>query len=77
MRVAPEIKLTSRERTTLHRWSRGRRVSVRQAERAKMILQAAAGRSNLQIATELDVKAHTVAKYQPGEEDHKNGSPAN
>ena len=35
MRVAAEIRLTKSQRTTLQQWSRGRKVAVRQAQRAK------------------------------------------
>lgn len=64
MRVAQEIQLTTKERVTLQRWSRGRKVSVRQAERAKIILMAAKGNTNLKIATKLRVKPHTVGRWR-------------
>ena len=56
MRVAPEIQLTKNQRAALQRWSRGRTVAVRQAQRAKMILRAAEGKSNQEIAALLGVK---------------------
>ena len=64
MRVAPEIHLTKSQRATLQRWSRGRTVAVRQAQRAKMILRAAEGKSNQEIAALLGVKVHTVGRWR-------------
>ncbi len=64
MRVAQDIRLTKKERTTLERWLQGRRVSVRQRDRAKMVLLAADGMSNKTIAMEMSVKAHTVGRWR-------------
>ena len=64
MRVAPNIKLTKKERMTLQCWSQGRRISVRQRDRARMTLFAADGRSNKEVATEMGVKAHTVGRWR-------------
>jgi len=64
MRVAQDIILSKRERITLQRWSQGRTVSVRQSERAGMILLAAEGLLNKEIAGRLEVKAHTVGRWR-------------
>ena len=64
MRVAQNITLSKKERTALHRWAHGRKVSVRQKERARMILLAAEGRANKEIASKLGVKAHTVGRWR-------------
>ena len=64
MRVAQDVGLTTAERITLQRWSQGRRVSVRQSERARMILHAADGMSNKEIAVEMGVKAHTIGRWR-------------
>ncbi|NQU43091.1 IS630 family transposase [bacterium] len=64
MRIAQEIRLTKRERATLYRWSQGRRTPVREKERAEMILLAAGGMSNKDIAAEVGVKAHTVGRWR-------------
>ena len=64
MRVAAEIRLTKSQRATLQQWSRGRKVAVRQAQRAKMILRAAEGKSNQEIAAQLGVKVHTVGRWR-------------
>ncbi len=41
MRIAPVIELSSEERTTLARWSRGRSTPARLVLRAKIVLAAA------------------------------------
>lgn len=64
MRVAQEVRLTKKERITLQRWAQGRRVAVRQQERARMILHAADGSSNKEIAVALGVKALTVGRWR-------------
>jgi transposase len=64
MRVAQEIHLTKTQRATLQRWAGSRTVVVRQAQRARMILQAAAGKSNQEIAAVLGVKVHTVGRWR-------------
>ncbi len=64
MRVAVEIKLTTRERKTLQSWARSRTLPKRQTERAKIVLLAARGRSNGDIAEELGMKPHTVGRWR-------------
>ena len=50
MRKAVEIKLTDVEKDELRKLSKGRCVSVRMAERAKVILLAADGHENKEIS---------------------------
>ena len=64
MRVAQEIKLSKKEQSTLQQWSRGRRLATRLVERAKIVLLAADGWSNKEIATKLEVKPHTVGRWR-------------
>ncbi len=64
MRVAAEIRLTTRERKTLQGWVRSRTVPKRQSDRAKIVLFAADRRSNSDIAGELGVKPHTVGRWR-------------
>ena len=64
MRVAVDIHLSAKERRTLRRWSLGQLTAVRQAQRARMILLAANGFSNADIAEELGVKPHTVGRWR-------------
>ena len=64
MRVAAEIHLTKSQRATLQQWSRGRKVAVRQAQRAEMILRAAKGKSNQEIAAQLGVTEKTIKAHR-------------
>jgi transposase len=64
MRIAPKIGLDEEQRGTLVRWSRGRRTSVRLAERARIVLLAAQGRENLEIAAELGVTPRTAGRWR-------------
>ena len=64
MRVADRIVLNKAERTALTRWSQGRTVSVRQSERARMILLAADGMANKEISGKMGVKSHTVGRWR-------------
>ncbi len=53
MRVATTITLTDEERTTLTKWSRGRSTPARLIQRAQIVLAAADGRENKEIAADL------------------------
>ena len=64
MRVPQKITLTQTERSALEGWSKGRQVSVRRAERAKIVLLAAADISNQEIATAMAIKPHTVGRWR-------------
>jgi transposase len=64
MRRAPSIVLSEQDRATLERWSRGRRVPVRQALRAQVVLLAAAGIENQEIANRLGTSRPTVGLWR-------------
>ena len=64
MRVAIPIELTADERTTLERWSRGRSTPSRLVLRAKIVLAAAAGKRNDQIAEELGTRQRPVGVWR-------------
>jgi len=64
MRVAVLIELTNEQRQQLEKQARARSVSVRLAQRSKMILLAAAGWSDRKIGAELAVKRQTVARWR-------------
>jgi len=64
MRVACEILLTEEERKTLTRWSRGRSTPSRLVLRAKIVLRAAEGGLNKDIADELKTMRKTVSLWR-------------
>jgi len=64
MRVAVPIVLTPQERTTLDSWARGRRTPHRLVLRAKIVLRAAAGRRNDEIARDLATDRESVGRWR-------------
>ena len=55
MRVARTIELNSSEKSKLTKLSKGRRTSVRLAERSKIILLAVEGKDNQEIGKKLGI----------------------
>lgn len=64
MRVATAIELSADERMTLERWSRGRSTPSRLVLRAKVVLAAAAGQRNDEIAADLGTQNRTVGIWR-------------
>jgi len=64
MRVAPQVTLTSEQRTTLRRWARGRATPMRLVRRARIVLLAAEGKQNIEIATALGVERTVVGRWR-------------
>jgi transposase len=64
MRTAPIIQLTEAERGTLEKLSRGRSVSVRLAQRAALVLHAAAGKRNDEIGALLGMSRQKVGRWR-------------
>jgi len=64
MRVAVSITLSDQDRRTLQRWSRGRSTPARLVTRAKIVLRAAEGQENQQIAGELGITRHAVGRWR-------------
>lgn len=64
MRVAPAVTLTEEQRQTLECWARARSLPARQVERARIVLLAAAGRQNRQIAAELGISEQKAARWR-------------
>lgn len=64
MRIAKPVELTSEDRATLVRWARGRSTPARQVQRAKIILAAADGKRNDEIAKELQCTRRTVGMWR-------------
>ena len=64
MRVAPKVTLTDEQRGTLRRWARGRTTPMRLVRRAQIVLLAAEGRQNIEIAKQLDVERTIVGRWR-------------
>ena len=64
MRVAQKIELTSEERVELTKLARSKRTSVRLAHRARIVLLAAAGLQNADIAAQVGVGRIQVSRWR-------------
>lgn len=64
MRIAPAINLTDVDRALIERWARGRSTPARLVLRAKIVLLAAAGDLNKEIAEKLGCGVKTVCLWR-------------
>jgi len=64
MRVAPEIVLTNEEHAELSKLVRSKRTSVKLAQRARLVLLAADGMQNKDIAEQLGVGRVQVSRWR-------------
>ncbi len=64
MRAAPSVELSSSERERLEDWSNALPSSGRLAGRARIVLEAADGRTNSEIAERVGVHPGTVARWR-------------
>ena len=64
MRIAVTITVTDEQRVTLQRWARGRSTPVRLMQRAQIVLRAAEGQRNQEIATAMGVQPSTVGRWR-------------
>jgi len=64
MRRACEIRLTGEDKATLERWSRSRSTEARLVERARIVLLAADGLENKDIAVDVGVTRATVSRWR-------------
>ena len=64
MRVAPQVALNDDEKSKLTIYARGRSVAKRIVERAKIVLQAAEGKQDQEIAAALRIGRHMVARWR-------------
>jgi transposase len=64
MRTAKAIVLTGSERVTLTKWARGRSTPTRLVQRARIVLAAADGKRNDEIASELGCTRRTVGTWR-------------
>jgi transposase len=62
--MAPPVVLSPDERATLATWGRGRRISVRLMQRARIVLLAGDGMANQDIAQEVGVSRPTVQLWR-------------
>ncbi|MBX2812577.1 MAG: helix-turn-helix domain-containing protein [Myxococcales bacterium] len=62
MRIAKSITLTSEECEHLQAWSRGSTTAYRLVLRSRMILLAAEGKENKEIAAQLGCNVKTVGQ---------------
>ena len=64
MRVAPPVVLDDQQRKTLEQWARSRSLPVRQVQRAKIILLAADGKQDLEIAAAVNISNQKAARWR-------------
>jgi transposase len=64
LRIAQSIILSDSDRQTLQRWARGRSTPARLVLRAKIVLLAAEGKQNKEIAEELNTDRLLVGKWR-------------
>lgn len=64
MRVAPPVIIDPSQRETLQQWARSRSLPARQVERAKVVLLAADGKTDLEIAASLKISNQKAARWR-------------
>jgi transposase len=64
MRVAPPVLLDDQQRKTLEQWARSRSLPIRQVQRAKIILLAADGKQDLEIAAAVNISNQKAARWR-------------
>ena len=64
VRVAPVVELSEEQKVELTRLSRSRRISVRLSQRARIVLLAAQGLQNKEIAEQLGIGRVQVARWR-------------
>src|SRR6266436_6451429 len=63
-RPIPVLTLSDNERETLERWTRRPTTAQALAQRARLVLACASGRTNTQVARELQLTKQTVGKWR-------------
>lgn len=64
MRVAPVVELSELDRGWLRKQSRGGVASRRLGERCRIVLMAADGKTNEQIAEQMSVSRHKAGRWR-------------
>jgi FixJ family two-component response regulator len=62
MRIAPAISLSSDQQANLEQWARSRSLPARVVERARIVLLAAQGQQDKQIAAALKITPKKVSR---------------
>src|SRR5258705_5362540 len=63
-RPIPPLTITDEERETLERWARRPTTAQAVAQRARLILSCAAGRTNTRVAHDLQLTKQTIGKWR-------------
>ena len=61
---APKVWLTAEQQDDFERFARSRTLAARLVERAQIVLQAAAGKADVEIAKALDITRQTVGLWR-------------
>lgn len=64
MRVAKQLEISAEDKTTLEKWSHGRSTPVRLMQRAHIVLMAAQGKENIEIAETVGVDRRTASLWR-------------
>ena len=64
MRIAPPVVLDASQQETLKQWARCHSLPARQVERAKLVLLAATGQTDLEIAAALRISNQKAARWR-------------
>src|SRR6516162_6217606 len=64
MRIAPPVVLDASQQEILKQWASSRSLPARQVERAKVVLLAADGRTDLEIAAALRISNQKAARWR-------------
>jgi transposase len=64
MRIAPSVTVTNEQRPILESWARGRSTPVRLMQRARIVLLAADGRENKDIAVQIGTTPLLVGRWR-------------
>jgi transposase len=63
-RPIPELVLTTEEQETLQRWARRPQSAQALAQRARLVLACAQGKSNTAVSREMDLTLQTIGKWR-------------
>ncbi len=64
MRIAPQVTLTEQQRNQLQTYARGRSIAARLVERSRIVLIAAEGKQDSEIAAQLAIPRQKAARWR-------------